>query len=150
MDAIVVGIGTVEVDDPLLTARPPGPRSAARVVLDSSARLPISSRLVQTSHETPVIVAVTQRANAQTRDELSRLGCEVLVFPGKGRIPISDLLIELGRRGMTHVLVEGGGQVLGSFLDAGQVDAVDVYIAPTLEGGDHAGSTARCGAADSG
>ena len=47
------------------------------------------------------------------------------------------LLEELGRRGMTNVLVEGGGRVLGSFLDAGQVDAVEVFIAPILEGGDH-------------
>jgi diaminohydroxyphosphoribosylaminopyrimidine deaminase / 5-amino-6-(5-phosphoribosylamino)uracil reductase len=143
MDAIVVGIGTVEVDDPLLTARPPGPRSAARVVLDSSARLPPSSRLVQTSRETPVIVAVTQCSTAQTRDQLARLGCEVMLFPGRGQVPIAELLIELGLRGMTNVLVEGGGKVLGSFLDAGQVDAVDVYIAPALEGGDHARTAVR-------
>ena len=114
MDAIVVGIGTVEADDPLLTARPPGPRSAARVVLDSSARLPNSSRLVQTSSEFPVIVAVNQSSAAQKRDQLTRLGCEVIAFPGQGRIPIAELLIELGGREMTHVLVEGGGQVLGS------------------------------------
>jgi diaminohydroxyphosphoribosylaminopyrimidine deaminase / 5-amino-6-(5-phosphoribosylamino)uracil reductase len=143
MDAIVVGIGTVEIDDPLLTARPLGPRSAARVVLDSSARLPPSSRLVQTSRETPVIVAVTQCSTAQTRDQLARLGCEVMLFPGRGQVPIADLLIELGRRGMTNVLVEGGGKVLGSFLDEGQVDAVDVYIAPALEGGDHARTAVR-------
>jgi diaminohydroxyphosphoribosylaminopyrimidine deaminase / 5-amino-6-(5-phosphoribosylamino)uracil reductase len=143
MDAIVVGIGTVEIDDPLLTARPLGPRSAARVVLDSSARLPPSSRLVQTSRETPVIVAVTQCSTAQMRDQLARLGCEVVLFPGRGQVPIADLLVELGRRGMTNVLVEGGGKVLGSFLDAGQVDAVDVYIAPALEGGDHARTAVR-------
>jgi diaminohydroxyphosphoribosylaminopyrimidine deaminase/5-amino-6-(5-phosphoribosylamino)uracil reductase len=143
MDAIVVGIGTVEADDPLLTARPPGPRSAARVVLDSSARLPNSSRLVQTSSEFPVIVAVNQSSAAQKRDQLTRLGCEVISFPGQGRIPIAELLIELGGRGMTHVLVEGGGQVLGAFLDDGQVDAVDVYIAPALEGGDHARTAVR-------
>jgi diaminohydroxyphosphoribosylaminopyrimidine deaminase/5-amino-6-(5-phosphoribosylamino)uracil reductase len=143
MDAIVVGIGTVEADDPLLTARPPGPRSAARVVLDSSARLPNSSRLVQTSSEFPVIVAVNQSSPAQKCDQLTRLGCEVISFPGQGRIPIAELLTELGGRGMTHVLVEGGGQVLGSFLDEAHVDAVEVYIAPVLEGGDHARTAVR-------
>jgi diaminohydroxyphosphoribosylaminopyrimidine deaminase/5-amino-6-(5-phosphoribosylamino)uracil reductase len=143
MDAIVVGIDTVETDDPLLTARPPGPRSAARVVLDSAARLPNSSRLVQTSREIPVVVAVTQRATEHDRDRLTRLGCEVISFPGQGRVPIAELLVTLGRRGMTRMLVEGGGQVLGSFLDDGHVDAVDVYIAPALEGGDHARTAVR-------
>jgi diaminohydroxyphosphoribosylaminopyrimidine deaminase/5-amino-6-(5-phosphoribosylamino)uracil reductase len=58
-------------------------------------------------------------------------------------VPIIALLEELGRRTMTNVLVEGGGQVLGSFLDEQQVDAVDVFIAPMLEGGDHARTAAR-------
>ena len=70
MDAIVVGIGTVEADDPLLTARPPGPRTAVRVVLDSAARLAVSSRLVQTARESPVIVAVTERATPAQRERL--------------------------------------------------------------------------------
>jgi diaminohydroxyphosphoribosylaminopyrimidine deaminase/5-amino-6-(5-phosphoribosylamino)uracil reductase len=143
MDAIVVGIDTVEADDPLLTARPPGPRCPVRVVLDSSARLPTSSRLVKTSRESPVIVAVTERAPQHERDRLTSLGCEVISFRGQGRIPIADLLVDLARRGMTNVLVEGGGRVLGSFLDQGQVDAVDVYVAPTLEGGDHARTAMR-------
>ncbi len=64
-------------------------------------------------------------------------------FPVHGRVPIALLLDELGRRGMTNVLVEGGGQVLGSFLDEGQVDAVEVFIAPILEGGDHARTAVR-------
>ena len=138
MDAILVGISTVESDDPLLTARPPGPRAPARVVLDSGARLTPSSRLAQTARDVPVIVATTERATPLKCDQLSRIGCEVVCFPGCGRVPIGPLLDLLGRRGMTNVLVEGGGQVLGSFLDEGQVDAVDVFVAPILEGGDHA------------
>ena len=62
MDAIVVGIGTVEADDPLLTARPPGPRCPVRVVIDSSARLSTASNLARTAREVPVLVAVTERA----------------------------------------------------------------------------------------
>ncbi len=143
MDAILVGIGTVETDDPLLTARPPGPRCPARVVLDSDARLRVSSRLVQTARETPVVVAVTDRAPQARRQALVRLGCEIVAFPGIGRVPIIPLLEELGRRGMTHLLVEGGGRALGSFLDQGQVDAVDVFIAPIVEGGDHDQTAAR-------
>lgn len=135
MDAIVVGIGTAEADDPQLTARPPGPRVACRVVLDGAARLAPTSLLARTAREVPVLVAVTDRAPADRRDALTALGCEVVAFPGDGPVPVTPLLDELGRRGMTNVLVEGGGRVLGSFLDAGEVDAVDVYIAPVLEGG---------------
>lgn len=62
MAAILVGIGTIEADDPLLTARPPGPRCPVRIVLDSEARIPVSCRLVRTAHEAPVVVAVTDRA----------------------------------------------------------------------------------------
>jgi diaminohydroxyphosphoribosylaminopyrimidine deaminase/5-amino-6-(5-phosphoribosylamino)uracil reductase len=143
MDAIVVGRGTVDADDPLLTARPPGPRCPLRIVLDSEARIPISSQLVQTARQSPVLVAVTERATDARREQLIELGCEVAGFPGQGRVPIARLLDELGRREMSNVLVEGGGQVLGAFLDEGQVDAVEVFIAPLLEGGDHAHTAAR-------
>jgi diaminohydroxyphosphoribosylaminopyrimidine deaminase/5-amino-6-(5-phosphoribosylamino)uracil reductase len=142
-DAIVVGIGTVEADDPLLTARPPGPRAPVRVVLDSAARLPASSRLVQTATQSAVLVAVTERAPASRQMALTDLGCEVVTFAGEHRVPIGPLVQELGRRGMTNVLVEGGGRVAGSFLDEGQVDALDVFIAPVLEGGDHPRTPAR-------
>ena len=136
MDAILVGIGTALADDPQLTARPPGPRQPARVVLDGAARLPVRSRLAQTARDAPVWVAVTGQAPADRLASLAALGCEILAFPGDGRVPVLPLLAELSRRGVTNLLVEGGGQVLGAFLDAGQVDAVDVYIAPALEGGD--------------
>ncbi|HMB08355.1 MAG TPA: bifunctional diaminohydroxyphosphoribosylaminopyrimidine deaminase/5-amino-6-(5-phosphoribosylamino)uracil reductase RibD [Isosphaeraceae bacterium] len=136
MDAILVGIGTALADDPQLTARPPGPRRAARVVLDSAGRLPETSRLARTAREVPVWVAVTDRAPAERREALARLDCGVLAFPGSGPVPIGPLLEELGRRGVTNLLVEGGGRVLGAFLDAGQVDAVEVYIAPIVAGGE--------------
>jgi len=134
MDAIIVGIETALADDPALTARPPGPRTPARVVLDSAGRLPISSQLARTAKETPVLLAVTERATPR-RSPLEELGCEILRFEGNGPVPIVSLLNELGRRGMTNVLVEGGGRILGAFFDAGEVNAVDIYIAPLLEGG---------------
>ncbi|MGC8638887.1 MAG: bifunctional diaminohydroxyphosphoribosylaminopyrimidine deaminase/5-amino-6-(5-phosphoribosylamino)uracil reductase RibD [Isosphaeraceae bacterium] len=143
MDAILVGIGTVLADDCQLTARPPGPRTAARIVLDSQARLPLESRLVRTAREVPVIVAVTEAAPLERRLALADRGCEVLCFPATPHVPISPLLAELGRRQMTNLLVEGGGKVLGAFLDEGQVDEADVFIAPILEGGDHPHTPAR-------
>ena len=135
MDAIVVGIGTALADDPELTARPPGPRVPARVVLDGAGRLPTTSRLARTAREIPVLVALTERATPERREALADLGCEIVPFPGDGPVPILPLLDELGRRGMTNLLVEGGGRLLGAFLDAGQVDAVDVFIAALVEGG---------------
>ncbi|CAN5909925.1 bifunctional diaminohydroxyphosphoribosylaminopyrimidine deaminase/5-amino-6-(5-phosphoribosylamino)uracil reductase RibD [soil metagenome] len=138
VDGLLVGIGTAMADDPELTARPAGPRQAARIVLDPAARLPTASRLACTAHQAPVWVAVTDRAPLDRREALRSLGCDLLEFPGEDRVPILPLLAELGRRGQTNLLVEGGGRVLGAFLDAGQVDAVEVYMAPILEGGSQA------------
>ena len=143
VDAVAVGIGTALADDPLLTARPPGPRRPVRLVLDGAARLPPGGQLARTARDEPVWVAVTDRAPAERRRALEALGCEVLAFPTAGPVPILPLLEELGRRGQTNLLVEGGGQVLGAFLDAGQVDAVEVFLAPVLEGGTHPFSPAR-------
>ncbi len=143
MDAIAAGIGTVLADDPRLTARPAGPRVAARVILDGAARLPTGGQLARSAREVPVLVAVTDRAPPDRRRALEALGCEVLPFPGGGPVPVVALLEELGRRGMTNLLVEGGGTVLGAFLDAGQVDEVDAFIAPILEGGPAAHGPAR-------
>ena len=114
MDAIVVGIGTVAADDPLLTARPPGPTLARRGWCSTARRaLPLSCQLVRTAAECPVLVAVTESADHLRCARLRELGCEVVVFPGSRRVSVVPLLEELARRGMTNVLVEGGGRVLG-------------------------------------
>jgi diaminohydroxyphosphoribosylaminopyrimidine deaminase/5-amino-6-(5-phosphoribosylamino)uracil reductase len=130
VDAVVVGIGTVLADDPRLTARPPGPRTATRVVLDREGRQPAGSVLASTAREVPVLLATTERIPPGKRVELEGLGCEVLVLPG-----VEALLDELGRRRFTNVLVEGGSEVLGSFVDAREADEVHVFIAPKLAGG---------------
>jgi diaminohydroxyphosphoribosylaminopyrimidine deaminase/5-amino-6-(5-phosphoribosylamino)uracil reductase len=137
MDAIIVGIGTVLADDPLLTARPPGPRRPVRIVLDSRGRTPISSQLVRTAKEISTVIAV---ADADAK-QLEKDGCEILkVRSESGRVSVTGLLEELGRRRMTNVLVEGGAGVLGAFLDAGEIDEAHVFIAPRLLGGQEAKS----------
>jgi diaminohydroxyphosphoribosylaminopyrimidine deaminase/5-amino-6-(5-phosphoribosylamino)uracil reductase len=136
MDAILVGIGTVLADDPLLTARPPGPRTALRIVLDSRARLPLESQLVRTAAAVPTLVVVGPKASGAACLALADRRCQVLALPDQdGRPEISTLLTELGRRRFTNLLVEGGSAVLGSFLDAGALDEVHVFIAPRLVGG---------------
>lgn len=136
VDAIVVGRETVLADDPLLTARPPGPRVATRIVLDSRAALATDSQLVRTAHEVPVWIAVGPEAPAAACAALRAAGCEVIVCPAaEPGERLRSLLDELGRRRLTNVLVEGGARVLGSFFDADEVDEVHVFVAPRLFGG---------------
>jgi diaminohydroxyphosphoribosylaminopyrimidine deaminase / 5-amino-6-(5-phosphoribosylamino)uracil reductase len=141
VDAILVGSRTAELDDPLLTARPAGPRIATRIVVDSKAELSWQSQLVRTATEIPVIVAAGPQAKAANVERLRQLGCEVLTLPAATRYErMLQLLDELGRRRMTNVFVEGGSQVLGTLFDAGQIDEVHVFIAPKLIGGARAAS----------
>lgn len=136
MDAVLVGIGTALADDPLLTARPPGPRTPSRLVLDSRARLPMTARLLRTTAEAPVIVVSGPDADPVRVQALRGQGCEVLGLPGvEGRPALAALLDELGRRRLTNLLVEGGSEVLGGFLDARAIDEVHVFVAPRLAGG---------------
>ncbi|ADB16552.1 riboflavin biosynthesis protein RibD [Pirellula staleyi DSM 6068] len=139
VDGIMVGRRTVELDDPLLTARPPGKRTPARIVLDSQARLQNSTQLVRTARQSPVLVVTGPEADDKEIRRLSMAGCEVLPFLAATHFErLLELLSELGRRQMTNILVEGGAKLLGSLLDARLVDEVHVFIAPKLFGGERA------------
>jgi diaminohydroxyphosphoribosylaminopyrimidine deaminase/5-amino-6-(5-phosphoribosylamino)uracil reductase len=139
MDAILVGIGTALADDPQLTARPPGPRTATRIVLDRHARLPEDSTLVRTAREVPTLIAVGRDADPARVANLEGRGCEVLPLATENeQVDLQALLTELGRRRFTNLLVEGGGAVLGSFRDHAAFDEVHVFLAPRLAGGKNA------------
>ena len=136
MDAILVGSGTALADDPLLTARPPGPRTAVRIVLDGRARLSPDSRLVRTAREAPVLVAAAAGADPERVRALEAAGCEVWRTDAADRPGrLAALLAEVGRRRLTNLLVEGGPSVLGGCFDAGMVDEVWAFVAPVLIGG---------------
>jgi diaminohydroxyphosphoribosylaminopyrimidine deaminase/5-amino-6-(5-phosphoribosylamino)uracil reductase len=136
VDAILVGSRTARLDDPLLTARPPGPRTALRVVMDTRASLSSESQLVQTAREVPVLVAVGPEAPEDDRRRLEDAGCEVYRCHGPDHSArLDELLDELGRRRATNVLIEGGGRLAGSLMDSGHIDEVHVFIAPKLIGG---------------
>ena len=144
MDAILVGRGTAAADDPLLTARPPGPRVATRIVLDSWASLAPTSQLVRTARDVPVIVAAGPEAPPEQRQRLAAAGCEVVNCRGSSADErLLWLLDEIGRRRMTNVLVEGGAQVLGSLFAARQIDEVHVFIAPRVASGQTAPGPTR-------
>jgi diaminohydroxyphosphoribosylaminopyrimidine deaminase/5-amino-6-(5-phosphoribosylamino)uracil reductase len=139
VDAVIVGSRTAQRDDPLLTARPPGPRRAVRVVVDSQATLSPASQLAETAREVPVIVAAAPFAPAENRQRLTAAGCEVLSLAGETHADrLRELLGELGRRRMTNVLAEGGGLLLGTLADLGQIDELHVFIAPRVMGGGEA------------
>ena len=124
VDAILVGSGTALADDPALTARPPGPRTATRIVLDRRGRLPVSAQVVRTAREVPTLI-ISSCPNPLWESA----GCEVLDTDLKG------LLAELGRRRFTQVMVEGGAGVLGALVDGGWIDEVEVFVAPRILGG---------------
>lgn len=140
MDAIITGIGTVLADDPLLTARPPGPRVPLRIVLDSTCRLPLDSQLVRTATTVPVMVVTTESAAPDKMNSLRQAGVEVLPLAAdaRQRPSLLDLLRELGRRRMTNVLIEAGGHVIGDFLDQRLINEVHAFVAPKLTGGQNA------------
>jgi diaminohydroxyphosphoribosylaminopyrimidine deaminase / 5-amino-6-(5-phosphoribosylamino)uracil reductase len=137
MDAIIIGIGTALADNPLLTARPPGARVPLRVILDSQARLPLASRLVQTASEVPTMLVASTGVAENRLAPLRAAGCQILqVAAGAdGKADLQRLLTHLGQMRATNVLVEGGAEVLGSFLDLGAIDETHVFVAPGLIGG---------------
>ncbi len=145
MDGIAVG--DRHGSERTIPSSPPGRPAPASPPGWCSTRpdaCPWTSKLARTAREVPVWVAVTDRAPADRRAGAGSGWLRAArASLANGTVPIGPLLDELGRRGLTNLLVEGGGRVLGAFLDAGEVDAVEVYIAPIVEGGDHSFTPAR-------
>ncbi len=147
VDAIMVGVRTILVDDPELTARPePGegarhadgePRQPLRVVADSRGRMPASARVLQGPAQT--LVASTDASSDVWRRQMDDAGAEVLVLAASaGRVDLGELLRVLGGRDILSLLVEGGGELLGGFFDLGLVDKVHAILAPIIIGGEEA------------
>ncbi len=131
MDAILVGRGTVVADDPLLTVRPPGARTPARVVVSRSGDLPASAKLCETAREVPVIIFT---ANPAKLAEWANAGAEIVAL-SDSELSIEAVLANLGSRRFTNVLIEGGAHLLGSAFDSRLIDECHVYIAPKIIGG---------------
>jgi diaminohydroxyphosphoribosylaminopyrimidine deaminase/5-amino-6-(5-phosphoribosylamino)uracil reductase len=128
-DAILVGIGTVQADDPLLTCRLPGmaAQSPVRVVLDRSLRIPGTSRLVHSAREMPLWVMTSGLAEAPAAMKLGAAGAQVIRVAATTTPPGLDLaavLHALSEKGITRLMVEGGARVASSFVAAGLVDEV--------------------------
>jgi diaminohydroxyphosphoribosylaminopyrimidine deaminase / 5-amino-6-(5-phosphoribosylamino)uracil reductase len=139
-DAILVGIGTVRADDPLLTCRLPGMalRSPVRVVLDRALRISGGSRLVHTARQTPLWLMASELAEAPAATKLAAAGAQVIrlaptAAPG---LDLSAVLHALSERGITRLMVEGGSRVASSFVAAGLVDEIWLLRGPNAIGAD--------------
>src|SRR5579872_3048987 len=124
-DAILVGIGTVLADDPLLTCRLPGmeARSPVRLVLDRGLRIPQASRLVRSARNSPLWILTSNVAEAPAATILGAEGAQIIRVASKPvGLDLGDVLRALSERGITRLLVEGGARVASSFVAAGLVD----------------------------
>ncbi len=137
-DAVLIGIETALHDDPWLTARGEGASQPLRVVLDSALRLPDSARLLAATPGagSVLVFATRERASEGRRARLEQAGAEVeLARPDSGgRVSLADMLVTLGERGVRRLLVEGGAQVLSSFLRERLADRAQIELVPYFLG----------------
>lgn len=133
--AIMVGVGTVLADDPLLTCRLKDGRNPLRIVCDTSMRTPLHARLVTTGAQVSTFLA-TAVTDVQRHRPYLDAGCEIAVLPQKdGKVDLNCLMSLLGERGVDSILLEGGGNLNWSALESGIVNLVQAYVAPSLLGG---------------
>jgi diaminohydroxyphosphoribosylaminopyrimidine deaminase/5-amino-6-(5-phosphoribosylamino)uracil reductase len=130
-DAILVGIGTVLADDPLLTCRLPGmaARSPVRVVLDQSLRIGASSQLVRSARETPLWVIGSELAEAAAATRLGAAGAQIMRVPRASGVGLAlpAVLHALAEKGITRLMVEGGSRVAAAFVAADLVDEIWLF-----------------------
>lgn len=143
--AIMAGIGTVLKDDPLLTCRISGGRDPVRVICDTHLRIPVDSQIVKTAKKYRTLIATAETGGSETGADkcsiLTAKGCEILYIPVKnGHLDLEQLMKKLGEQKISSVLLEGGGTLNWSALEAGIVDRMQVYIAPKIFGGKDAPS----------
>ncbi|MDA8228633.1 MAG: bifunctional diaminohydroxyphosphoribosylaminopyrimidine deaminase/5-amino-6-(5-phosphoribosylamino)uracil reductase RibD [Desulfitobacterium hafniense] len=135
-DVIMVGSETVKADNPALTCRIPGGRDPVRLVVDGELAIPESSRVLKSTSNAPCIIATSLAAD---EDKIARLrllpGVEIWEYTTKRYVPLTSLMKDLVRRGWNSVLLEGGGGLAGTLIEAGLVDKIEFFIAPKLIGG---------------
>ena len=141
-DAILVGVGTVLSDDPLLTTRIPGKNThnPVRIILDSSARTPVNSQVMKRVSDAQVLIVAGQEAPRKNIEALQSGGATVIqcLMDSSGNLDLFELMNHLVERRILTLLVEGGGHVTGSFLSGNLVDRIRLVFAPLVIGGDDA------------
>lgn len=137
---ILIGTGTLRMDDPLLNCRLEGEvRQPIRIVADSRASVTADSQIMQTAQLYPVLIAHTSRAEKEKLEGIRQWGAQTLCCEEEnGRIDLKDMLQKLGERGIDSILLEGGGELAFSFLEKGLIDEVFAFMAPKMVGGKEA------------
>jgi len=137
-DAIMVGIGTVLHDDPMLNTRLDidDIHHPLRIIVDTNLDLPLSSQIVRSANELPSLVFCSELANKDKDAQLTANGCEIIRLPlENGLVPLNNVLEHIGSRGICSLLVEGGGEINASLLEKQMLDKVYCFIAPKIIGG---------------
>lgn len=138
-DVVMIGIGTALIDDPRLTVRLPGleKRSPTRVVLDASARLPLTSPLLQSAIEVPLMIFVGPAAPPANVEALTAAGAQVVsVASATGGLDLTEILGRLAKDGYTRVFAEGGSEVASSLVAGDLLDEIVIFRAPVVVGAD--------------
>lgn len=135
-DSIMVGIGTILADDPMLTCRlPDKTKDPVKIIMDSKARLPFGSKVLM-GNDSKVVLATTENADTARVQTLENMGVKIIKTSGKDKVNIKQLLLKLGDMGITSMLIEGGPTVLSSFVKEDLIDKFTVFLAPKFIGGD--------------
>lgn len=132
---IMVGVGTVLEDDPMLNCRLPASKDPIRIICDTNLSTPLGSQVVKTAKEQQTILA-TCTGDEKKQQKYRDRGCEVLVVPKKdGKVDLRVLMKCLAEKGIDSILLEGGGTLNDSALQSGIVKEIHAYVAPKLFGG---------------
>lgn len=134
VDAILVGKNTVMRDDPMLTVRYTKGQNPTRIILDSQGSIPANSKILQTSAQTPTILAVSKRITKSNLQKLSKFPIDVITT-GNDSVNLKSLLKQLSKRQITTVLVEGGSTIHWEFIRQNLFDELVVTVSPFLIGG---------------
>jgi 2,5-diamino-6-(ribosylamino)-4(3H)-pyrimidinone 5'-phosphate reductase len=137
VDAILVGKNTIYRDDPLLTVRYSTGKNPIRIVLDSKGAISRNSKILQTSHKIPTIIAVSKKINKQNLQKLKKFPIEIIMI-GEKLVDIKSLMKNLNQRKINTLLVEGGGTVNWQFIQKNLFDEILITIAPCVVGGTNA------------
>ncbi len=135
LDSIMVGIGTIQADNPSLDCRSRGGNNPYRIIVDSSLQIPLNSKVL-TYDDNKTIIATTDKASRSKVARITKLGANILFINSKqGRVDLRHLMKELGKLDIMSVLIEGGSSVSAAALTSKIVDKVMFFVAPKIIGG---------------